>query len=157
MSNKIDKNGPGVKSPPPLIFIGLLLAGYGLQQVLPIGLGITLWSKAIGSVLILSGMLSLLFLLATYLRKKTNIEPWKPTTYIITSGLYACSRNPIYLSLCLVAIGIGFLLNSLWIVFSFLPSAALVYCFAIKKEEAYLEAKFGEQYLCYKRKVRRWL
>lgn len=157
MTNKIDKNGPGVKFPPPLIFIGLLLAGYGLHQISPIGLGIPLWSKAIGSVLILSGMLSLLLLLITYLRRKTSIEPWKPTTCIITSGLYARSRNPIYASFCLVTIGIGFLLNSLGIIFSFLPSAALVYYIAIKKEEAYLEAKFGEQYLCYKRKVRRWL
>jgi protein-S-isoprenylcysteine O-methyltransferase Ste14 len=157
MSGKIDNKGPAVKFPPPLIFLGLLIAGYGLQQSLPVGLGIGQWSKGIGAVLILSGMLSLLLLLTLYRRNKTSIEPWKPTTYIITSGLYACSRNPIYVSLCLLTIGIGFLFNSLWIAFSFLPSAALVYCFAIKKEEAYLEAKFGEQYLCYKRKVRRWL
>jgi len=157
MNSKIDKKGPGVKFPPPLIFLGLLLAGSGLHQILPVGLGIPQWSKVIGSALILSGMFSLLLLLTAYLRSKTSIEPWKPTAHIITTGLYAWSRNPIYVSFCLVTIGIGFFLDSLWVVLSFLPSAVIVYCTAIKKEEAYLEGKFSEQYLRYKRKVRRWL
>lgn len=157
MNNNIDKKGPAVKFPPPLIFLSLLLLGYGVHQIAPISLGMPLWGKILGSALIFAGMCSLFVLLMTYLRNKTSIEPWKPTTHIITSGLYAWSRNPIYASFCLVTIGVGFFINSLWVLLSSFPSAALVYYIAIKKEEAYLESKFGEQYLCYKRKVRRWL
>jgi protein-S-isoprenylcysteine O-methyltransferase Ste14 len=157
INNKIDKKGPAVKFPPPLVFLSLLLVGYGLHQIAPISLGMPLWGKILGSALIIAGMCSLFVLLMTYLRNKTSIEPWKPTTHIITSGLYAWSRNPIYASFCLLTIGVGLFLNSLWIVLSFLPASVLVYYLAIKKEEAYLEAKFGAQYLRYKDKVRRWL
>ena len=58
---------------------------------------------------------------------------------------------------CLVPLGAGIYLNSLWMVLSFIPAALTVYQVAIKKEEAYLEQKFGEPYLAYKRNVRRWL
>ena len=57
----------------------------------------------------------------------------------------------------LVAIGVGIILNSFWMLFSFLPSAVLVYFVAIKKEETYLEKKYGAEYLQYKKNVRRWL
>ena len=48
-------------------------------------------------------------------------------------------------------------LNSFWVLISFIPSAILVYYVAIKQEERYLERKFGDEYLLYKNKVRRWL
>ena len=154
---KEDKKGPAVKFPPPLIFLGLLIASYGLELSAPLGFGIPQWGKIIGSGLITIALLSLLFLLIAYLRAKTSIEPWKPTTHIITTGLYAFSRNPIYTAFCLINIGTGLFIHSPWVTLSFLPSAVLVYFIAIRKEEVYLEAKFGEQYLRYKRKVRRWL
>jgi len=153
----IDKEGPAVKFPPPLVFIGFLLAGYGLQQMTPFGLGMGSWGKLIGSTLVVCSMVMLLALLISYLRAKTSIEPWKPTSHLITSGLYRYSRNPIYTAFCLINIGIGCYLNSLWIVLSFLPSALSIYFIAIRKEEAYLALKFGAQYVAYKNKVRRWL
>lgn len=152
-----DKKGPAVKFPPPLIFLIFILTGYLFHRFIPIGLGIPTWGNLIGSVLISVAMLVLLFLLVGYLRAKTSIEPWKPTSHIITTGLYAHSRNPIYATFCLINIGVGCYLNSLWVLISFLPSAFLVYHIAIRREEAYLEAKFGKEYLRYKHKVRRWL
>jgi protein-S-isoprenylcysteine O-methyltransferase Ste14 len=95
----------------------------------------------------------------SFRRVKTHIEPWKPTTTIITTGFFAISRNPIYLAFCVagIGIGIGMILHSWWVVFSCIPAAMLVYYFVIKREEAYLERKFGEAYLQYKARVRRWL
>jgi len=152
-----DKKGPAVKFPPPLIFIAFLLVGYGLQQTTPIGLGMASWGKLIGSTLVTGSIVMLLILLMSYLRVKTSIEPWKPTSYLITSELYRHSRNPIYAAFCLLNIGVGCYLNSLWIALSFLPSALSVYFIAIRKEEIYLESKFGAQYVAYKNKVPRWL
>lgn len=157
MSDLTDKKGPAVKFPPPLIFVALWLAGYLLQQIIPVHLGMSQWGKVIGSVFILVSLVSLLALLITYWRNKTAIEPWKPTRYMITTGLYAWSRNPIYTSLCLLTISVGLFFNNLWILLSFIPAAVLVYYSAIKKEEAYLEKKFAEDYLRYKARVRRWL
>lgn len=157
MNTDNDQKGPAVKFPPPLVFLGFLFASYGLHILIPIELGMPSWGGFIGSALVSVSMLALLFLLISYLRAKTSIEPWKPTSHIITTGLYAYSRNPIYLAFCLINIGVGCFLNSLWVLLSFLPSALLVYHIAICREEAYLEAKFGEEYLRYKHKVRRWL
>ncbi|MBL4818923.1 MAG: isoprenylcysteine carboxylmethyltransferase family protein [Deltaproteobacteria bacterium] len=84
------------------------------------------------------------------------MEPWKPTTQIISSGIYAYSRNPMYIAFGIVTIGTGIILNSLWITLSFIPSIVVIFFIAIKKEELYLENKFGQDYLSYKAKVRRW-
>jgi len=90
-------------------------------------------------------------------RHRTAVEPWKPTTTLLTEGLYAYSRNPIYLALVLLTVGMGFLGNNLWLAVAGLPAAALVHWTAIRKEEHYLEEKFGEDYRNYRQRVRRWL
>lgn len=157
MTSTIDSKGPAVKCPPPLIFIGCLAAGFGVQQILPVTLGLALWGKLIGTAVFSYAAVMLLLLLSRYVRAKTHIEPWKPTTTLLTSGLYAHTRNPIYLMFCLLNIGVGLYFNSLWVTLSFIPSAWLVYHVAIRKEEAYLLRKFGTRYSEYKNSTRRWL
>jgi protein-S-isoprenylcysteine O-methyltransferase Ste14 len=90
-------------------------------------------------------------------KHQTAIQPWKTTTVLVTDGLYARSRNPIYAGFCLVNVGLGLVADNLWLVLSALPGAWLVTKIAIEKEEAYLEQVFGQEYLDYKDKVRRWL
>lgn len=146
-----------VKFPPPLIFILLIALGYGLHRLVPAQLGVPEAFAPLGIAITLFGVAVVILINGTFKRSSTAIEPWKPTSAIITTGFYSFSRNPIYIGFCLFNIGIGLALNSLWIVLSFVPGAILVYYIAIAKEEAYLEREFGEEYLAYKRKVRRWL
>jgi Phospholipid methyltransferase len=87
---------------------------------------------------------------------KTNLNIRKPTNDIVTSGPYSVSRNPLYIGMILLNIGIGCIVNSLWI---FLLSAGLAAALrkgVIEPEETYLEKKFGDKYLRYKARVRRW-
>jgi len=157
MNKEDDLKGPAVKFPPPLIFLILMLVAYGAQHVWPIGIGCSSGLKYIGVVIVILGITIVNLVKRTFKRAETNIEPWKPTTKIVPTGIYAHSRNPVYVAFCLAPIGIGIFLNSFWILISFIPSAFLVYIIAIKKEEVYLEKKFGEEYLHYKNQVRRWL
>ena len=143
--------------PPPLIVLSVLLLAYALNYLIPFRI-------AHSSVLVFAGFtligISLLIIGITswsFRRVKTHIEPWKPTTTIIRTGCFAFSRNPIYLALCVACIGIGMILHSWWVVFSVIPAAMLLYYFVILREEAYLEKKFGEAYVQYKKRVRRWL
>jgi protein-S-isoprenylcysteine O-methyltransferase Ste14 len=106
---------------------------------------------------VLFGITVTILVATSFRRAGTAIEPGKPTTSIVTTGFYAWSRNPIYAGFCLINIGIGIASNSLWIFVSFIPAAFFLYHVAIAKEEAYLEGKFGEEYLAYKKKVRRWV
>ncbi|MEH6575821.1 MAG: isoprenylcysteine carboxylmethyltransferase family protein [Amphritea sp.] len=157
MNLETDEKGAAVKFPPPLVFLVIIIVMYGVEYVLPIGLGASAVLKYVGILVVVLGVL-VVFLASRYFKHaETNIEPWKPTTKIISSGIYGYSRNPIYLAFCLVQIGIALFLNSFWILISFMVSASLVYHIAIKKEERYLEKKFGEDYIRYKNKVRRWL
>jgi protein-S-isoprenylcysteine O-methyltransferase Ste14 len=157
MPLKPDKKGAAVKVPPPLLFLSVLLLAYGLDAVVPLRI-------ADSSVLVFGGYalvgISLLIIgiaAWSFRRVNTHIEPWKPTTTMIMTGLFAISRNPIYLAFCIAGVGIGMILQSWWVLFSCIPAAMLVYHFVITREEAYLEQKFGEAYLQYKARVRRWL
>lgn len=90
-------------------------------------------------------------------RRATNVEPWKPTTAIVSDGVFGFSRNPIYLSMTLLYIGIALLLDSLWLLLLIFPLLMIVTFGVIVREEKYLETKFGAEYLDYKNRVRRWL
>ena len=86
----------------------------------------------------------------------TNVDPAKPALTIVRGGPYRFTRNPMYLSLCLLQLALGFFLND-WITLLFvLPLALILHYGVIMREERYLAAKFGEPYLQLKRQVRRW-
>jgi protein-S-isoprenylcysteine O-methyltransferase Ste14 len=152
-----DKRGPGLKFPPPL----LLLAAVGcawlanLLKPLPIVAGDALLVSGIAIIAI--ALLIALIALVHFFEAKTHVEPWHPTTSIIRKGVYRFSRNPIYLSFCVAAVGTGLVLNSWWVVASVTVLKPLLERLVISREEAYLEKKFGDHYLEYKRQVRRWL
>ena len=152
-----DEKGAAVRFPPPAIFVILILVGAGLDYVWPLGLGIAASFEAVGIAITVFGVAIAILVNGTFKRKGTAIEPWIGTTKLITTGLYAWSRNPIYLGFCLFNIGIGIASNSFWILITFIPGAFLVYYIAIAKEEAYLEEKFGDEYRNYVTRVRRWL
>lgn len=152
-----DKKGASVKFPPPAIFAGLILLGAGMQSRWPLPLGIPESLEIFGYLLVAIGVAIAIVVNSSFNRVGTAIEPWKPTTSIVTTGIYAWSRNPIYAGFCLINIGVGIASNNFWIFISFIPAAILLYHVAIAKEEAYLEQKFGEEYIAYKKKVRRWI
>ena len=152
-----EKKGAAVKFPPPVIFVILILIGAGLDYVWPLSMGVPPSFESVGIAMCLFGVTVAILVNGTFKRVGTAIEPWKPTTRLITSGFYRWSRNPIYIGFCMFNMGIGIASNSLWIFLSFIPGAILVYYIAIAKEEAYLEARFGEEYRTYKARVRRWI
>lgn len=152
-----DKKGAAVKFPPPAIFVLLIFIAAGLDYLWPLSMGVPEAFEPIGIAITLFGVTVVILINGTYKRVGTAVEPWKPTTRLITTGYYHWSRNPIYVGFCLFNIGIGISADSLWILLSFIPGAVLVYYIAIAKEEAYLEKKFGQEYLDYKARVRRWI
>lgn len=119
-----------------------------LPRAISLGIGIVLFTIA-----------PLLAIPAMWLMKAagTNVHPSEPTTTIVRGGPYRFTRNPMYLALTLLQIGVAFVLNDA-ITFLFAAALALTLHFGvILREERYLEAKFGEEYLALKRSVRRWI
>jgi len=94
---------------------------------------------------------------STMLRGHTSIPTNTPTDAIVTGGPFRFSRNPIYLSMVLLQIGVGVWTKSLWFFVLAAISGALLTWGVILREEQYLEQKFSNGYLSYKSRVRRWI
>jgi protein-S-isoprenylcysteine O-methyltransferase Ste14 len=95
--------------------------------------------------------------LATMRRAGTRFETYRPSTRIVSTGPYRFTRNPIYVGmvLALISLAIGF--DSLWPLVAFAMFYPVIRYGVVAREEAYLERKFGDAYLDYKAKVRRWI
>ena len=154
---KSENDSPNVVAPPPLIFFGGLLIGALINWFFPAAFVPKSLAFVAGITLAIAGLAIIVTAIVQMRRAETNVEPWKPTTAILDSGLYAFSRNPIYLGMVLIYSGVTFLFNSIWFL-PILPIVLLViYHGVILREEKYLERKFGEEYLNYKNRVRRWI
>jgi protein-S-isoprenylcysteine O-methyltransferase Ste14 len=86
----------------------------------------------------------------------TNIRPDQPTTALVTSGLFAHSRNPVYLGGSLALLGLALMLASDWLVLLMVPALLLLHYGVVLREERYLEQKFGEAYRRYMDAVPRY-
>ena len=156
MQNNEDR-GPGVFFPPPLVFIIAIILGYLLEKLIsPVTLHSYLW-VLLGSTGIIISVAVLCYALFSYIKAKTHIQPWRPTTHLITTGLYKYSRNPIYLSFFVLTVSIGLVLSTFWITLLAVLSAWVIQTYVIKREEAYLEQVFSDDYIEYQRRVNRWL
>lgn len=151
-------DGAAVRVPPPLVYIAAVAAGIGLQFIWPLPIGLAGGARvALGLLIAIVGLPLLLGAFRLFRRTGQDPKPWLATPEIIRSGVYRFTRNPMYVSLALLQSAIGLGLGNLWILL-LTPLACVVVQFtAIRHEEAYLERKFGDAYLDYKRSVRRWL
>jgi protein-S-isoprenylcysteine O-methyltransferase Ste14 len=146
---------------PPAVPLLTVLIGVALDRLWPIHPGFELAAPArywIGGLIVAGAVLGLGLWSVVLLRRTGQSEnPWKPTTQIVRGGPFRITRNPMYLQMVLVCIGIAVALMNLWVLFLTPLCAWLLQRLAILPEECYLEGKFGDTYLAYKRKVRRWL
>lgn len=158
MTNKT-KDNAGVIAPPPLIYLWAIVIGLALNYFYPAAIVFfpRLFVIIAGIILIISAALLIVLSLRRFTAAKTNVEPWKPTTAIISSGVYGFSRNPIYLAMTLLYLGAALLLDSMWVLILVVPVLFLIHFGVILREEKYLAAKFGEEYISYKMRVRRWI
>jgi protein-S-isoprenylcysteine O-methyltransferase Ste14 len=152
-----ERDAPGVIAPPPLIYLAGLAVGFGLDALLPSASLPDALAWTIGGVLLLVGLALAASFLAAFRRARTPVDPREPTTAIVTTGPYRLSRNPAYLAMTLAFTGITVLAGALWALIALVPTVIVVDRGVIAREERYLERKFGEEYLRYKTRTRRWL
>ena len=148
---------PAVIAPPPVLFLGYIMLGVVLDLIWPSSLPIGDMKYAAGLVTFGLGVALLAWSLLLFRRAGTNVETRKPTHALVISGPYSISRNPIYIALSLIHLGIGVLSDSLWVVGLIVPALLTIRYGVIAREERYLDAKFGDDYRRYKASVRRWL
>ena len=149
-------DSPGVIAPPPLIYLAALLLALALRAVvrLPIADRSLLWP---GLALVAAAVALALWGRQTMVAAGTNINPARPATAIVSSGPFRFSRNPLYLSLTLLYLGLTLVANTWWGVILLAPLAAVIHQGVVLREERYLERKFGDGYRRYRTSVRRYL
>ena len=148
---------PGVLIFPPLLLGLCLVAGAALHFALPFRLHLPLAIRVAGGALALAAIALARWGERTMKASGTNVRPDRPALTVVRSGPFARSRNPLYLALFLLLAGIGVAAASPGILAMSVPLLIVLRLGVIAREERYLEAKFGEEYLAYKRAVRRWL
>ena len=147
-----------VRIPPPLIYLaGIIVAALVHTYVRPMPLLFDFSPRlTISLTFVMLGITLIAAAWGLFKRTGQDPKPWEPTPEIISTGVYQLTRNPMYLGMALLQIGIGVGLGNGWIVM-FVPLVLLaIYRTAIRHEETYLKGKFGDAYLEYKRSVRRW-
>jgi protein-S-isoprenylcysteine O-methyltransferase Ste14 len=153
------ERGASVRFPPPLVFlaslgVGLAVRLAGVPASLPVdrtprlALGALLVAAAIGLV----GSARIRFL-----RTGQSPIPWTPTPQLIIAGPYRITRNPMYVGVTLLQIGLGVLLDNAWSAGLALVSLLVVHFIAVLPEERYLGEKFAGAYEEYRARVRRYL
>ena len=150
----------GVITHPPLIYLTGLLLGWAADRLIGLpplpGLAGTTGMVA-AAVLAGAGLVIAAIAAGLFVRAGTSIPPHHPSTALVTGGLYRFSRNPIYVGLTLLYLAVTAFFASLGALI-LLPAVLLVVEFGvIRREERYLERKFGQPYRDYKARVRRWI
>ena len=154
---KIKRDFHGILAFPQMLLIGTITTGIVINLFVHIELipqGVQFYA---GTVVISLAVYIAAISFHEFRKNGVSIDPKKVPSVLITTGPFRYSRNPLYLALCLMELGIGVLLDNVWI-FGLLIVVIIVLTYtAISSEERTLSEQFGKEYLKYASEVRRWL
>jgi len=155
MTSEQSKDSPDVISCPPLVYLAALSLGLLLDWLVPSqrfsSFPVTGW------LLAFAGFLIGFWGVRTFIHFGTNVRPDLPVTALVTSGPYRYSRNPLYMACTIIYLGITLSVGSLWLLVILMPTLALMHWKIVRREEEYLESRFGDDYRAYKARVNRWI
>jgi protein-S-isoprenylcysteine O-methyltransferase Ste14 len=143
--------------PPPIVYVAAIAGGALLQKLLPLPIGggfprvLAAW--------VFVGLWAVIVAISFYAfwRARTSIVPIRPATALVETGPYRFTRNPMYVSLAALTLGVGLWMNTWWVILLLIPAVVAIDRLVIAREEAYLGRRFGDAYDSYRRRVRRWL
>lgn len=149
--------GPGVRVPPPFIYLAGFLVGWLLQLAFALPSLDGPLDLILGLALIVAGSALAFPSARLFFRAGTNLAPHRPTTALVFDGPYRFTRNPIYVGFALIYAGAAIWSGITWALIVLPAVLFVVATSVIAREERYLESTFGDEYLNYKSRVRRWL
>ncbi len=153
-----ERDNPGVLVFPPVLVGGTLGIGLLLQRFRPWHLSIPETARIVLAAALLTVAAAIgLWSERTMHGAGTNIDPGKPSTTVVTSGPFRFTRNPLYLFLRGIYLGVTVAVATVWPLLFLVPVFLVLHFGVVLREERYLEAKFGEPYRAYTARVRRWL
>ncbi|MEO7000344.1 MAG: isoprenylcysteine carboxylmethyltransferase family protein [Ktedonobacterales bacterium] len=153
-----DRNGPGVRIPPPVFFVAALLIGLLLQVRFPVSLFLARpIALGLGAALAIAGGLFIVTAIPAMVRGHGTLNTAAPSAALVVSGPYRISRNPMYVGLVLLYSGLACGFAVVWALPLLIPLIVYTQIGVIAPEERYLTHAFGDTYRTYMAHVRRWL
>jgi protein-S-isoprenylcysteine O-methyltransferase Ste14 len=143
-----------------VIFGGALLAGLALDYIFPLSVENIAPANirvVLGGFVAMMGILIVALAKVQFSKAKQPSAPGNPTTDLVQDGIFQYTRNPLYLGLVIVLVGLGIAFNMPWWTILAGPVAGLVQWALIVPEERYLAERFGDEYFVYTSRVRRWI
>jgi protein-S-isoprenylcysteine O-methyltransferase Ste14 len=154
------RDNAGVIAPPPLLALAAVVIGFALDWLMPaFVLSVVLtWAERIAMAVVLfaAGAGLAVPALRGFRAAGTHVEPWKPASALVTDGIFGWLRNPMYVGLTLFLVATSLALASDWMLVMTIVFVLVIHFGVVKREERYLEAKFGEAYRQYKARVPRY-
>jgi protein-S-isoprenylcysteine O-methyltransferase Ste14 len=160
MTDRVRLSNPGVRFPPPFLFIIGLLAGWVLDRywhALPLSRFAGSALEPFGFAALVLGVVLAAWGMMTFRRAKTAIIPHQSASQLVTHGPYRFTRNPMYTGLTIAYLGGAALINSAWPIILLPIVLVILIKTVILREEMYLTDAFGAEYTGYAASVRRWL
>ncbi len=148
---------PDVIAMPPYILLGFIVAGLAVDALWPAPFLPATVQYLAGPLVFAAGVALLAAAMGRISAAGTNMPTTQPATAIVTDGPYQLTRNPIYVAMAFGYVGIAVTVDSLWLLAFVVPFMAVIHLGVVKREERYLENKFGDAYRRYRASVRRWI
>jgi protein-S-isoprenylcysteine O-methyltransferase Ste14 len=147
---------PGVLVLPPLLYFGALILGLLLNWKSPLPLSVPTWLRWVAGAVALAGFVFGGAARAQFSKAGTNVNPMKPATAIVRAGVFGLTRNPMYVGMAVVLLGLAFVTRDGWLLILLVPMLVIMHWGVVLREERYLTRKFGAEYLSYRATVRRY-
>ena len=146
-----------IKIPPPLIVLVLIVSIYFSSKKIdtsniPLQLDISIFILSAGILIFVNPVLQ-------FIKSKTTVNPiqFEEVNKLVTSGIFKYSRNPMYLGMLMIVLSTSIFYLNIYSILTPLLFILWINKFQIKREEEFLIEKFGDEYLSYKKKTRRWI
>ena len=146
-----------IKIPPPLIVLVLIISIYFSSIKIdliniPLQLEISIFILSAGILIFVNPVLQ-------FIKSKTTVNPiqFEEVNKLVTSGIFRYSRNPMYLGMLMIVLSTSIFYLNIYSILTPLLFILWINKFQIKREEEFLIEKFGDEYITYKKKTRRWI
>ena len=148
----------GIRVIPPLVILGAIVIASIIDWLAPLGFGLPRMVRWIfAAILIVAPLAAVPSILAAFARARSAYDVRVVPKGLVTEGLFRYSRNPGYVAMLVIGLGLAILFDDPWALLALVPAFFIIHREVVLKEEAILQREFGEEYRQYVRHVRRWI
>jgi protein-S-isoprenylcysteine O-methyltransferase Ste14 len=148
----------GIRIIPPFVVLAAIVVASAIDWLWPLAFGLPTVLRWVLSAFLIAAPISVMpSVFAAFRRANSLYDVRVVPRALVTGGAFRFSRNPGYVGMIVMGVGIAILFNNPWVLVAMVPAVVIIHREVVLKEEAILQREFGEEYRQYRRRVRRWI